>query len=140
MESGPGIGTLVGLAWAESQNRRDFAAARAQLTRAVAEAEARAMVALATKDAAKALLAAILDEVTADEDGKLQTPRYSAPGNATLRNSAFADTIQGQLGRLSGGELSFSVEPLARVRRSNLELADVLRTNHLSPRLAARKR
>lgn len=140
METGPGMGTLLGLAWAEMGNHRDYIAARAQLSRRVAEAESRATAALATKDAAKALLTAILGEVTGAEKGNLQRSHYSAPGDTSVRHAAFADTCQGQLGRLSGGKLSFDAESLERMKRSKSELADVLRTPHLAPRLAARKR
>lgn len=133
--SGPGIGTLVGLAWGESQNERDFAAERARLRRELAEANARALGAKATNSAAKAVLTAVVSELEAEQKGKLKVRRLSDPDNREGRNAAFMDTAEGELRRLSDGSVSFSKVSSSRVRSAKTELSEVLADPQTKPKV-----
>jgi hypothetical protein len=133
--SGPGVGTLIGLAWGDALNERDFAAERDRLQRELAAANAEALGAKATKDASKAVLDAVVSELAAEQAGTLKVRRLSDPGNIAGRNEAFMDTAAGQLRRLSDGSLQFSVASTLRVKRAKVELKDVLADPALAPKL-----
>ena len=133
--SGPGVGTLIGLAWGDALNERDFAAERQRLQRELAAANAEALGAKATKDASKAVLDAVVGELAAEQAGKLKVRRLSDPDNVAGRNEAFMDTAEGQLRRLSDGSLQFSVASTLRVKRAKVELKDVLGDPALAPKL-----
>lgn len=133
--SGPGVGTLIGLAWGDALNERDFAAERDRLQRELAAANAEALGAKATKDASKAVLDAVVGELAAEQAGTLKVRRLSDPGNIAGRNEAFMDTAAGQLRRLSDGSLQFSVASTLRVKRAKVELKDVLADPALAPKL-----
>lgn len=136
MSYGPGLGTLIGLAWAERDNDRHFQAERQRLQRAAVDAEASALVSKAKKDAAKAVLNALVGELAAEQTGRLKVRNFSDPANTAGRNEAFVDTAVGQLRRLSGGKLKFSEASVLRVKRAEVELDQVLRTLPLTPRRA----
>lgn len=133
--TGPGVGTLIGLAWGDALNERDFAAERLRLQRELAAANAQALGAKATKDASKAVLDAVVGELAAEQAGKLKVRRLSDPGNIAGRNEAFMDTAEGQLRRLSDGSLKFSVASTLRVKRAKVELKEVLADPTLAPTL-----
>jgi hypothetical protein len=135
---GPGIGTLVGLAWGETLNERDFVAERARLTREAEEAAAIAMGAKAGKDAAKAVLNAVVTELQLEQQGKLKVRRLSDPANISGRNEAFIDTAEGQLRRLSDGSLSFTKTSVLRVKGAKKETAEVLKDPLLAPKVDRR--
>jgi hypothetical protein len=131
--SGPGIGTLIGLAWGDALNERDYVTERARLKRELAAATA--LGSRATKDASKAVLDAVVSELAAEQAGKLKVRRLSDPANVAGRNEAFMDTAEGQLRRLSDGSLQFSVASTLRVKRVRVELKDVLADPALAPKL-----
>lgn len=133
--SGPGVGTLIGLAWGEALNERDFAAERQRLQKELAAANAEALGAKATKDASKAVLDAVVGELAAEQAGKLKVRRLSDPDNVAGRNEAFMDTAEGQIRRLSDGTLQFSVASTLRVKRAKVELSEVLANPSLAPKL-----
>ena len=133
--SGPGVGTLLGLAWAHSLNERDFAAERLRLQRELAAANAEALGARAIKDASTAVLNAVVTELAEEQAGKRKVRRLSDPGNIAGRNEAFMDTAEGQLRRLSDGRLQFSVASQLEVKRAKVELKEVLPDTSLAPKL-----
>jgi len=124
--SGPGMGMLAGLAWAASLNERDYRVERARLERELASASAEAACAMATKDAAKAVLNAVISELKAEQQGRLKARSLSDPGNVAGRHEAFLETAEGQLRRLSKGRLSFCPQTMARARKDVGEVADIL--------------
>lgn len=138
MSYGPGIGTLIGLAWGERLNDRDYQAERQRLQRAAGDAEAAALVSKAKKDAAKAVLNALVGELSAAQAGQLKGRRFSDPVNLAARNEAFMDTAAGQLRRLSGGKFGFSEASVLCVKRAKVELDQILRDPLLAPKRCKR--
>lgn len=122
----PGEGVLFGLAWGERANAKDFAAERARLAKQMEQANADAMGNLAAKGAAKAVLNAVVSELAAEEQGRLPERRLSDPANVAARNNAFVATAEGELGRLSDGSAAFSRTAMERLRRSTVDVAQVL--------------
>lgn len=137
--SGPGVGTLIGLAWGDALNEREFAAERQRLQRELDAAKAVTLGAKATKDASTAVLDAVVGELAAEAAGKLKVRRLSDPGNVAGRNEAFMDTAEGQLRRLSDGSLEFSTASKLRVKRAKVELKEVLADPALAPKLDRKK-
>lgn len=138
MSYGPEIGTLIGLSWGERLNDRDYVVERQKLQRAVVDAEASAILSEAKKDAAKALLNALVGELAAEQTGQLKVRLFSDPTNLAGRNEAFMDTAEGQLRRLSDGKLSFSKASIFGVKRAKVELDQVLRDPRLAPERSRR--
>lgn len=138
--TGPGIGTLIGLAWGERANEQDFQRERARLAGELQDANEAALAGQAKKDAAKALLNAVTTELQLEAEGKLRTRRLSEPANTAGRNEAFMDTAEGQLRRLSSQQLGFSKTSQARVKSSTRELAEILPDATLNPKLERRQK
>jgi len=132
--SGPGMGMLVGLAWAARLNERDYRVERARLERELAPASAEAACAEATKDAAKAVLNAVISELKADQQGRLKARSLSDPANVAGRHEAFLATAEGQLRRLSEGRVSFCPLTMARARKDVVEIAEILADPRRKPK------
>lgn len=131
--NGPGLGTLIGLAWGDALNERDFANERARLAAELQEANATHMGATAKKNASKALLDVVTKELRLEQEGKLKTRRFSDPKNVGGRAEAFMDTAEGELTRISDGSLNFSQVSHQRVKSSGKEVADILADKRLNP-------
>lgn len=133
MDYGPGIGTLIGLAWAENANAQDFAEERVRIRRELIEQNTVCLGNRAMKDAAQAVLNAVIDELAAEGQGKLKVRRLSDPGNVAGRTEAFIDTSEGQLRRLSEGTHTFGAMDAGVLRSANLELRDVFARSRFVP-------
>jgi len=125
---GPGIGTFIGQSFGEAANQCDHLAAQKALQRGLMDANCELLMSTAVKDAAKALLNAVMSEQIAATNGKLKARHYSAPANVKARNNAFVETAVGQLGRLSDNALGFSVMSKNVVKASRKELGALLRS------------
>ena len=123
---GPEIGTLIGMAYADHLNQADFHREREIMREKLKAATEQALGSEAIKDAAKAVLNATVDELQAEQAGKLAERRFSDPANVRGRNEAFMDTADGQLQRLSGGALRFTEASKRRVKESPLEVSEQL--------------
>jgi len=80
----------------------------------------------------------MVSELAADQVGQLKVKRFSDLDNTAGRNGAFADTVEGQLRRLSGEALEYQKFSLDRVRNSKAELDQVLRNTAFSLKPANR--
>ena len=134
MTIGPGVGFLIGMAWAENENAQDFSNERARVRRELSEQNATSLGNRAVKDAARAVLNAVLDELAAEGQGRLKVRRLSDPENVAGRNEAFMDTAEGQLRRLSEGTYEFSQMRTATLRSADLELKDALAHRNIVPK------
>ena len=136
MTIGPGYGTLMGLAWGDRRNEQDYQRARAQLTAQHMQAEECAMAALAQKDAAGALLGAIVREIAAVDASpgrfKQAAPLkgFCLPQRRSARVEAYLETAQGQLGRLSLGRKQFKPHRLAGLKSRDCEISALRLLSH----------
>lgn len=130
---GLGVGTLVGLAWGERLNEKDFAAAHARLKREIEVASTSALGGKAVATAATAVLNEVMKERAAEEAGTLGERRFSDPAAAKLRNRAFMDTASKELHRLSNGTLQFSVGRVDIVKTSDRGLDELLKDRRTMP-------
>lgn len=133
--SAMGTGTLMGLAWGDRANEKDFQAERARLARELEEAKLAAIGQTAQKEASKAVANRVADELRAEQEGRLKVRRLSEPANVSGRNDAFMATAEGNLRRMSDGSLSFDEVRAKRVRMATAELKDVLVDPLAKPRL-----
>ncbi|MEJ6002706.1 hypothetical protein [Paucibacter soli] len=133
---GPGEGALIGLAWAGEQDTKDFKAERARLRQELQDASRTALGAAALKDAAKAVLNEVVNEIAAEQAGTLKVRRLSDPANIKGRNEAFADTATGQLKRLSDGAVQFAQGELLLLKSAKHEVSTSLRQRAMTPRVA----
>jgi hypothetical protein len=139
---GPGVGTLIGLKFAENANHAEFVRERERLRREIHNAGTNALGALATKDAAKAVLNKMVDELAREASGAKDARRLSDPRSAPLRASAFVDTAEGQLARSSERRLGFPQPTQDRIKlqgQRGIELADILAMPGMGMKAAPRK-
>lgn len=114
---GPGMGTAIGLAWAEAdakdqKHNQDLERVRAQLL----EKSKTVLYQTAFKHAAAEVLEEIVDELRKDEAGTLVQRRMSDPKNAEVRNEAYAEAAAKHVTRLSGGRVRLSRRSMDRIK------------------------
>lgn len=131
--SGMGVGTMIGLAWAKRENEVDFKAEREKIKQELRNAARESLGDRALKDAAQALHNAVIDELALEKAGKLQTRRFSDPANVATRNDVFMTTAEGQLRRISDGQVKFSKIGADRIRTSKREVGEELSRSNGKP-------
>lgn len=139
MSFGPTEGTLFGLAWGDRANKQEFERERERLREQLKEATTNALGEQAMKDAAKAVLNAVVRELQAEAEGKLPVRRLSDPANRVGRAGAFMDTAEGQLRRLSEGQLGFTESSINIVKNGRHEVSEVLKDPLVKPTVTRRK-
>lgn len=132
---GPGEGAMIGLAWADTNNKNDFIKERDKLRRELENASREALGSQAMSDASTAVLNEIVTEIAAKQQGRPSKLRLSDPGNVAGRNQAFMQTAENQLRRLSEGNEGFSTISQGMVQRSTKELNAILASPLTKPTL-----
>jgi hypothetical protein len=113
----PGMGTAIGLAWAEAdakdqKHSQDLERIRQELL----QKSKTVLYQTAFKHAAADVLEEIVDELRQDEAGALEQRRMSDPKNAEARNEAYAQAAAKHVTRLSGGKVRMSRRSMDRIK------------------------
>lgn len=117
MSIGPGIGTLIGLKMGQDRNDEEFFNEKTRLLRQLGEQNDQYLAELAQKDAMKAVVGAVVDELGNPAGGR----RLSDPANTQARGEDFIDTAEHQLNRFSSGRLSFSRSTFIKAKSGKIE-------------------
>lgn len=114
----PGMGTAIGLAWAEAdakdkQHGQDLERIRQELL----QKSRTVLYQTAFKHAAADVLEEIVDELRQGEAGTLDQRRMSDPANTEARNEAYAEAALKHVTRLSGGKVRMSRRSMDRIKK-----------------------
>lgn len=122
-----------GLAWSDALTDVAVAKERARLARLAEEKTMEAMAQTAQKRAIVGIANEVMRELAAEEAGQSSVRRLSDPTNVAGRAKCFMDTAEGELNRMSSGNISFTDESHANVKTSGCEIGDYFERGLAAP-------
>lgn len=122
-----------GLTWSDALT--DVAAAKecARIARLTEEKTLEALAQTAQKRAIVGIANEVMRELAAVEAGQSSVRRLSDPANVAARAKCFMDTAEGELNRMSAGNISFTDESHANVKTAGCEISDYFERGLAAP-------